>query len=65
MDEEIKTQRKQWRKPELIVLARSKPEEAVLAACKLFTSTGSVTTNATIDCVQPSGCSACASFVGT
>jgi hypothetical protein len=25
---------KNWRKPELIVLTRSKPEEAVLAACK-------------------------------
>ena len=34
MDEEIKTQRKQWQKPELIVLVRSKPEEAVLQACK-------------------------------
>ena len=34
MDEEIKTQRKQWQKPELIVLVRSKPEEAILAGCK-------------------------------
>ena len=34
MDKKIKTQRKQWQKPELIVLVRSKPEEAVLLACK-------------------------------
>jgi hypothetical protein len=34
MDEKIKTQRKQWQKPELIVLVRSKPEEAVLSQCK-------------------------------
>jgi hypothetical protein len=38
MDEEIKTQRKQWQKPELVVLVRSKPEEAVLASCKLNTA---------------------------
>ncbi len=35
MDEEIKTQRKEWQKPELIVLVRSKPEEAVLTHCKV------------------------------
>lgn len=34
MDEEIKTQGKQWQRPELTVLVRSKPEEAVLATCK-------------------------------
>ena len=26
--------KKQWEKPELIILTRSKPEEAVLTACK-------------------------------
>ena len=30
-------QKKEWRKPELIVLVRSKPEEDVLVICK-FTS---------------------------
>jgi hypothetical protein len=30
--------KKVWQKPELIVLVRSKPEEAVLTACKLSTS---------------------------
>jgi hypothetical protein len=34
MDDEIKTQRKQWHKPELRVLVRSNPEEAVLQACR-------------------------------
>jgi len=28
--------RKEWQKPELIVLVRSKPEEAVLGACKVY-----------------------------
>jgi hypothetical protein len=28
------TTKKQWTKPELIVLVRSNPEEAVLGACK-------------------------------
>ncbi len=31
---EQQTQKKEWATPELIVLVRSKPEEAVLAACK-------------------------------
>jgi hypothetical protein len=40
MDEEIKTQRKQWQKPELIVLVRSKPEEAILLGCKYDVGNG-------------------------
>jgi|WetSurMetagenome_2_1015567.scaffolds.fasta_scaffold1643644_1 hypothetical protein len=35
--------KKKWRKPEMIVLVRSKPEEAVLDSCK--TSTEEVTGN--------------------
>jgi hypothetical protein len=31
---EQQTQKKEWKTPELIVLVRSKPEEAVLAVCK-------------------------------
>jgi hypothetical protein len=30
----METEKKQWAKPELIVLVRSKPEEAVLDSCK-------------------------------
>ena len=33
MQEDIKTKRKKWQTPELIVLVRSKPEEAVLSRC--------------------------------
>jgi hypothetical protein len=41
MEAEMKLQvKKEWKTPELIVLVRSKPEEAVLAACKLI-ATGS------------------------
>ena len=40
MNEEPKTEKKQWTKPELIVLVRSKPEEAVLAACKVRPGNG-------------------------
>jgi hypothetical protein len=32
-------EKKEWTEPELIVLVRSKPEEAVLAGCKVFTET--------------------------
>jgi hypothetical protein len=31
---EQQKQKKEWKTPELIVLVRGKPEEAVLAACK-------------------------------
>jgi hypothetical protein len=35
METEMKPQaKKEWQTPELIVLVRSKPEEAVLTACK-------------------------------
>jgi hypothetical protein len=40
MDEEIKTQRKQWHQPGLIVLVRGTPEEAVLQFCKAGPATG-------------------------
>ena len=30
----MKKQKKMWQQPELIVLVRSRPEEAVLALCK-------------------------------
>ena len=37
----METEKKQWQKPELIVLVRGKPEEAVLAGCKLSPRLGS------------------------
>jgi hypothetical protein len=38
MDKHIKNKKNQWSKPELIVLVRGAPEEAVLAACKMSTT---------------------------
>jgi hypothetical protein len=35
-------EKKEWRKPALIVLVRRKPEEAVLEACKVGTRTSPV-----------------------
>ncbi len=41
METEKKMQaKKEWTKPELIVLVRSKPEEAVLGLCKWHDSNG-------------------------
>jgi hypothetical protein len=34
MSDTIRPEKKAWQKPELIVLVRSKPEEAVLVVCK-------------------------------
>jgi hypothetical protein len=36
MDKKVMTEGKSWQKPELVVLVRSKPEEAVLHGCKLL-----------------------------
>jgi hypothetical protein len=38
MDSDSK--RKEWKKPEVVVLARNKPEEAVLTACKGYSNIG-------------------------
>jgi hypothetical protein len=43
--------KKQWKQPELIVLVRGKPEEAVLTACKGNGDTIAPYTNE-IDCVD-------------
>ncbi len=32
--------KKQWRKPELVVLVRTNPEEAILGYCKTSSDTG-------------------------
>ena len=34
MDKDTKVEKRPWSKPELIVLLRGRPEEAVLLACK-------------------------------
>ncbi len=36
----MKTNANQWKKPELLVLTRSNPEEAVLTGCKNVTING-------------------------
>ena len=57
---EQQSQKKVWRTPELIVLVRSKPEEAVLAACKAWlTTSGPFATQ--VWCVYDTGagCGAC------
>ena len=38
MDRNVKDQAKRWTKPELVVLVRSNPQEAVLAGCKMSTT---------------------------
>jgi hypothetical protein len=34
--------KKAWQKPQLVVLTRGKPEEAVLDACKVFPQVGAI-----------------------
>ena len=57
--------KKAWVEPELIVLVRSKPEEAVLTGCKVLTATnygasGIYATCSIITCLTP-----CAGITGS
>jgi hypothetical protein len=56
---------KVWEKPQLIILARSKPEEAVLTACKTdATAGGNASQNA--GCYSATACDArCEGFDGS
>ncbi len=49
--------RKPWVTPELIVLVRSKPEEAVLAKCKDEGLTGPIIANCKITATSSAACS--------
>jgi hypothetical protein len=54
----MRAAKKPWNKPELVVLVRGKPEEAVLAACKgYYLHEGSV--HDYNNCMGGSGCPAC------
>lgn len=60
METEKKPQtKKEWKTPELIVLVRSNPEEAVLAACKSGTDKGAGTKNKGCYITPVSACSVC------
>jgi hypothetical protein len=54
-------QKKEWKTPELIVLVRNQPEEAVLACCKVGFFAGPVATP--FGCI--SGTSPCLGLVGS
>jgi hypothetical protein len=53
---------KPWSTPQLIVLARGRPEEHVLAACK-GNNTGPNQVDA--NCLQPNLCSVCSDPTGS
>ena len=52
MSGDKKVEKKVWQKPELVILTRSTPEEAVLTACKLGGATTGPTTG--VACSQAS-----------
>jgi hypothetical protein len=55
--------KKEWVTPELIVLVRSKPEEAVLTACK-YTFYGS-SPSLTYDYCEEGDCAACSGWISS
>jgi len=56
--------KKIWKRPQLQVLTRTKPEEAVLAACKTVSSGGGGVKAANDGCWQ-SGCGASCPFTAS
>lgn len=54
------TGRKNWTKPEIIILIRNKPEEMVLTACKGTDLDGA--SNEFDNCIGPAPCSPCSSI---
>jgi hypothetical protein len=44
-EDSMPAQKRQWSKPQLIVLGRGKPEENVLGACKIIGLTGPIIDN--------------------
>jgi hypothetical protein len=62
METEVK---KEWKTPELIVLVRSKPEEAVLTACKTSSAGGTGPSATLFGCRVPTTCLECSTVVGS
>ena len=52
------TANKMWHKPEMIVLVRSNPEEAVLTPCKTTTGGGPGAGASANQCTGQAGCAA-------
>lgn len=64
-ERELMTVKTQWAKPELIVLARGKAEEAVLSGCKIK-AVGSIGPGASNQaCNRVDNCGACQGHSGT
>ena len=66
MNDETKPQaKKQWTKPQLLVLVRSNPEEAVLSACKSWNvSVGAMSHDS--KCLVDVGCgTTCSAYVSS
>ena len=61
MENECSSEKKTWEKPELTVLVRSNPEEAVLGACKQ-SAIPWATSNFDGNCYAPPTCVTCVSF---
>lgn len=58
--------KKVWKKPELVIIARNKPEEAVLTGCKAAGNvSGPDGENTSCSEVGPGGCSMCAATMAS
>jgi len=50
---------RKWQRPELVCIVRRRPEEAVLANCKVFTGGGGGYANTDAGCFYIGGCVGC------
>jgi len=60
----MEVEKSAWRRPELTVLVRSRPEEAVLAACKLGGAQAGPFVNHS-SCKSATSCNACSAKTGS
>jgi len=63
----MKNEKKEWKKPELTILVRTRPEEGILASCKNATAAADPS-NLNANCFQndgSGGCIDCSSTIGS
>ncbi len=51
--------KKVWTEPELIVIVRNRPEEAVLVGCKDWMSSGTGPSSTVTECCTTADCTGC------
>jgi hypothetical protein len=62
LKEDIRKMKKPWEKPKLIILSRGRPEESVLAGCKISTVGGPNNVKAKCNLKSGNKCGVCSAI---